>query len=165
MLSINDQFTHTTVTNYEIIAKHKWRWTILQLFDLVIFYEVYKSHQIEKKTDRLRWLHSMEATLEAAPQIILQIIYLLRNNEEDTQTIVLIGLILSILKLGITAVNADDIQVTRQAKSKLDLKFWIRFFFRFTEITSRVFVYVLIWITMGVFWLGIIILFHLINNI
>ena len=148
------------------VETHRCRWASLQLLDLVVYYEVYKSHLENRRTNRLRWLHSMEATLEAAPQIVLQIIYLLTEGERSGHaTTVTIGLLFSILKLGVTAINSDESAVTDAAKGRCTRKYWIRSFFRFSEITSRVFIYVLIWVTMGLFWLGLLILFHVINNL
>lgn len=83
---------------------------LTQFLDVYIFFEVFHSYQIKRKTDKLKWITSMETSLEAAPQVILQLVYLLNETNVDNLKItnlVLLGLFFSVTKLGTTAIHAD----------------------------------------------------------
>ena len=83
---------------------------ILQFLDVYILIEVFRSHQKQKKTDKLVWINAMEASLESAPQILLQLVYILKfgfNDEFGSTNLVLFGLLFSVAKLGNTVIAAD----------------------------------------------------------
>ena len=139
---------------------------ISQVLDLYIFVEVFASHQNKKKSDRLRWINKMESALEAAPQIILQSVYLITRKTTELNTLVVLGLIFSVLKLGTTIISADKLSVTRDAKDfHISYKYYIRFFFRIFEISSRVFLYVLICVIINGYVFGVIMVLHVIHNL
>ena len=102
---------------FDSISKHlsvckRLQYGVLQFLDVYLFFEVFQSIQIGKKTQKLRWINSMEAALESAPQIILQTVYLLLYEDVEsvsTNSLVTLGLCFSISKLGTTAIGADKL--------------------------------------------------------
>ena len=158
-------------TSYRKGKYKRFIYGLMQFFDVYIFYEVLQSHQNQRKTDRLYWINAMEASLESAPQLILQLVYLVKyasisNGQNTPSTIVAFGLFFSVYKLGMTVMGADKNCVVKEAKSfTKSYKYYVRFLFRICELGSRVFMYVLIWSVFGGFVFGIIVLIHFIHNI
>ena len=96
----------------------RFLFALVQFFDFYIFYEVFASIVVQHKSDRLLWINAMEASLEAAPQIVLQTVYLIQqsqkqdtnnNNGNNDSFLVVLGLFFSVWKLGATVIGADKV--------------------------------------------------------
>ena len=56
----------------------QWFEVALQLADFKILKEIFVFQSDQSAIDSIRWLHKMEALLEAGPQSLLQLVYILR---------------------------------------------------------------------------------------
>ena len=144
-----------------------WYYGVLQFFDLYIFKEIYQSHLKGKKTDRLRWISNLEAILESAPQILLQLVYLMqstRGNISDNSPIVLFSLLISVMKLGSRGISNDAVHVTKESNDSRKYRWWIRAFYRIFELAGREFMFVLMWLIVGEYFLLMVILIEIAHN-
>ena len=114
-LSLAVLLTYRIVSSYSVYhairtKKGKLVGALLQFLDVYILYEVLKSHRKHKKTERLLWISAMEAALEAVPQLVLQIVYLVKHSDqESTNSLVVLGLFFSVCKLGTTVMSGDKL--------------------------------------------------------
>lgn len=82
----------------------------------------------------------------AQSQIMLQAVYLLMADgaaDGDNGVFVAIGLVLSTLRVGSTAILNDARHVTKESNGVKKKKFWLRAAFRATEIMARQLMFVL----------------------
>ena len=130
-------------------AQRGWRDTILQVLDLQLFVDVYRSFEDVKPTDSLYWIRAMEAVLESCLQILLQFVYLYQEND----VLVWLSLFGSMGSLVFSLLHYTDVVfVFEDGESFCEsIKWYIayasRFLFRLFEVTSRCMVLALIWST------------------
>ena len=143
LLSFSIIIVYRTISAYNVfnaISKHlsclqRFGIAFLQFLDVYIFFQVFRSAQINSKSDKLRWISSMEAALESAPQIILQMVYLLQYESVENisaNSLVTLGLFFSVSKLGTTAIAADNLvrpNIYLYSVQKYDVQFLICVFF------------------------------------
>ena len=122
-----------------------------------------------------KWLQNMEAMLEAFPQLIIQMFFLIQTTEIDnnssvdifgTQLFVLCSIIFSILSLTNKAVSEDKplFEAEKWKKTKCTCKppfiknpqYLIRVMFRILDVSSRIILIVLVWSIFGGFILLIV---------
>lgn len=150
-----------------------WRFFV-QLFDLEIFRAVWVNYKTKSDTPSSpqRWIQNLEAILEAFPQTLIQLFYVMKTSSLDS--FVVLSLSASLYAIVTKTVTEDKIlfkEKWKHAQFKLlSMKYWkkgecisklfvIRFFFRFMDITSRICIILLVWIVIGGF--SIIIVFGL----
>eukprot|EP01084_Bolivina_argentea_P296579 510807_1 len=144
---------------------------LLQFVDLMMLKAVYLNYKYKTNEpgNAQRYLQILEATFESAPQIVISMIFILKT--QTTDVLVLISTVSSLWTLT-SRVKNDDKHLLEEdwRNSDFSLKkfpcvnFLYLFrviFWRFFEITTRVFLLCLIWIAMGGFALIIIMGFEL----
>ena len=139
----------------------------LQFLDLMMVKAIYLNYKFatDEPGNAQRYLQILEATFESAPQILIAVLFIVKTETADA--LVLISTISSLWTLT-SRVTSDDKQLLKDDWKKIDFNikkcpFCLnhRYLFRvicwrFCEITSRVFLLVLIWIVIGGFALIII---------
>ena len=121
--------------------------------------------QCDEPCSPQRWLQNMEAMLEAFPQLIIQMFFLIQTTDVDSNTIgaqlfILFSIIISLLSLTNKAVSEDkplfNSPQWQQAKWKCkppfikkNPQYLIRVLFRIFDVSSRVIIIVLVWSVLG----------------
>eukprot|EP01084_Bolivina_argentea_P078604 142649_1 len=150
----------------------------LQFIDVMMVKAIYVNYKLN--TDQpgaaQRYLQILEATFESGPQLLISILFITKTYDPNVaiDPIILLSIIASIWTLTSRVTSDDKLILYNSWKEPLlsDYKFpyihyinWRYVFrvicWRFCEISSRVFVLVLFWITMGGFALIIIMLIEL----
>eukprot|EP01084_Bolivina_argentea_P016858 31495_1 len=135
---------------------------ILQFFDLLIFEEIYESHdKIRQKvklkdekaaiesTISFKYVRNMEATFESIPQAILQLVFVMRTSE--IKIIFIISILQSIISMSNSVLNHDNTQMQddefKEYKQRLPptLKFVKHAISRLAEIAYRIGLLALLW--------------------
>eukprot|EP01084_Bolivina_argentea_P026330 48955_1 len=146
---------------------------VLQLFDLLMMKAVFTSYKLNaaEPTTMQRYLGLLEAILESAPQILLNMIVILKFTEEGIHpsSIVLVSLLFSLWSL-VSRVIADDKLIFKEEWVSLEFeydkcpivnKYYVfRSLFRWFEISNRICIWTLCWVSLGGFALSIIIGFE-----
>eukprot|EP01084_Bolivina_argentea_P290313 498633_1 len=110
--------------------------SILQLFDLLIFVEIYQAHakvlsKIRNKdpapvdsTLSFKYIRNFEAIFESIPQSILQLVYVIRTGETGTDiAIFAISIIQSIVSMTNSVINSDNTQMVDDKWKKYRQRF------------------------------------------
>ena len=151
------------------------------LIEFMIYRAIWVNYilQCDRPCSPQQWLQNMEAMLEAFPQLIIQMFFLIQttggNNDssdiyidiDGTQLFVLFSIMFSILSLTNKAVSEDRPLFNelkwQQAKWKCkppfikkNPQYLIRVLFRIFDVSSRVIIIVLVWSIFGGFILSII---------
>eukprot|EP01083_Nonionella_stella_P123037 370511_1 len=142
---------------------------ILQLFDLLIFQEIFESHrkiisQMENKTvgNRVestlsfKYVRSMEAIFESIPQAVLQLVYVMRTGTkiEDLEIFV-ISIIQSMISMTNSILNNDYTRMQEDKWKKFKQRFPPTIHFlrhalcRLCEVTYRIGLLALFWTVCG----------------
>lgn len=143
-----------------------WIRIVSQLFDLEIFRAIwvnYKLHRVAPSSPQ-RWIQNLEAMLEAFPQTMIQLYFVIKT--KTNQVFVILSLILSLYTM-ISKVVSEDKLIFEQEWQEIHLKllslkylrkgkccssrYMIRLLFRCIDITTRVSVVLLMWIVVGGF--------------
>eukprot|EP01084_Bolivina_argentea_P025301 47041_1 len=113
--------------------------SILQFFDISIFFEVYQSHLHQATTDNLSYLSKLEKTFESSPQLILQVYVLMRElaQFQDISPITVVSIIFSLISLSSKVIHDDSQMFLKEANKKHKFAFFSRSLFRVCEISAR----------------------------
>eukprot|EP01083_Nonionella_stella_P017990 50333_1 len=158
---------------------------ILQLFDLLIFTEIYESHRkvvhqiknkkIKDKTSPIestlsfKYVRQMEAVFESVPESVLQLVYVMRSastGDVDVEIFV-ISILQSIISMVNSITNNDYTRMQGEAFSKYKQRLpptWECFkhvLCRLAEVIHRIVLLALLWTVCGGFVFGIAIIFEL----
>jgi len=139
---------------------------LMQFFDVLIFYEIYKAHkkitnQIEHRiigdkkkiidsTLSFKYVRQMEAVFESIPESILQLIYVMRTSN-IINPIFIISISLSIISMTLSILNHDGIRMQDEKWEKYKKKFPPSRQFaqhaviRFSEVSYRIGLLSLLW--------------------
>eukprot|EP01084_Bolivina_argentea_P064995 118489_1 len=140
-------------------------YAIYQLLDVLMIKCVYTNYQLDttQPSNAQRYLQTMEAIFESAPQILISTAFLIKTSQTTISVTVIASLFTSLFSLS-ARVSADDkvmLQedwkepILRDEDDKwkfpfINIKYIIRvFFWRFLEISSRITLLVLCWINLG----------------
>eukprot|EP01084_Bolivina_argentea_P122265 216670_1 len=148
---------------------------LLQFFDLMMVKAIYLNYKLDTNEpgNAQRYLQILEATFESAPQITISVLFILKTiNTSNVDSIVLISTISSLWTLTSRVTSDDKTLLQKHWKSiEFDILQFPRIcnvrylfrviFWRFFEITSRVFLLCIFWIVVGGFALTIIMTFEL----
>eukprot|EP01083_Nonionella_stella_P175224 609630_1 len=141
---------------------------LLQCFDLLIIKTIWLNYKLNNKepTNPQRYLHVLEATFESCPQILLSVGYLFKSEQETSPlSMIYVSVLFSLWSL-VGRVTIDDkiLFDENHEESKtwinaecrcgrcpcINWRYLFRVFgWRFIEITSRVFLMVLLWLNVG----------------
>jgi len=140
-------------------AQRGWRDTLLQVLDLQLLVDVYRSFEDVKATDGLYWIRAMEAVLESSLQILLQFVFLY----QATDAVVWLSLFGSMGSVIFSLLHYTDVIFTDEQSEEeveqascceriwLKIRWYVgyvlRFLFRLCEVTSRCMVLALVWST------------------
>ena len=143
---------------------------ILGILDLTMFKAIYVGYILDRKspTNIQRYIGLLEATLESFPQLILSTLYVTTTVAYETESIsvlIIISLLSSLYAL--TARVASDDKHIYNTNWKgircnlctfpcINLRYILRVLMRFMEISSRLILYVLLWVNLGGFYTSII---------
>ena len=139
---------------------------VLQFFDLLIFRSLTISwkNNCSEPTSPQKMLQKWEALFEACPQIILQIIYILKssgsenvggnsgnnnnnnNNNAENEYLVIFSLIFSIVTLCSRFISDDAMNYHGHLVKKHKIDLFMLKFFRICDITTRLVTLSMIWI-------------------
>eukprot|EP01084_Bolivina_argentea_P129564 228810_1 len=146
---------------------------VLQLFDILIFRTIFINYQLGRKEpcNPQRYLQILEATFESAPQLLLNLGYILRSSMEQNtvSTIVVVSAVFSLITLTTRVADDDKLLVSKEWKDvdfkcgcpMVNSKWALRVFgWRFLEISTRMCVCCLIWINLGGVAIIVILLFE-----
>ena len=166
-LSISILIFHRIVSSFGIwLINKNWLNVVLQLMDVLMIRSVYTSYKLgrDEPSTSQRYLGILEATFEAMPQLLLNMVFISKTGQFNT--IIMISFVSSLLSLT-QRVSSDDIVLFENEWKYLELKlkscpiinykFLFRVFVRFLEISSRVSLLTLMWINLGGLATGIII--------
>ena len=97
---------------------------IFQLLDIELFRALYINYLGNKTEpcDPQRFITAMEASLESAPQALIQMIYLVKTNTFDSSIIILVSFLSSLWSIITKLVSDDKIIVVEKAK-RANVKF------------------------------------------
>ena len=101
------QFTHKSLTHL-----------IFQLLDIELFRALYINYLANKTEpcDPQRFITAIEASLESAPQALIQMIYLVKTNSFNSSIIVLVSFLSSVWSIITKLVSDDKSVVVEKAK-------------------------------------------------
>ena len=150
----------------------------LQFIDFMMIKAIYLNYKLntEEPGNAQRYLQILEGTFESGPQILISILFITKTYDPNVgiDPIILISAISSIWTLTSRVTSDDKLILHDEWKSSLlpDAKFpyinhlnWRYFvrviFWRFFEISSRVFILALFWVAVGGFALIIVMSFEL----
>eukprot|EP01084_Bolivina_argentea_P209368 356643_1 len=143
---------------------------VYQFFDVLMLKAVYANYKLktDEPSNAQRYLQVLEATFESGPQILISMAFILKTNVWDG--IVLVSIFASLWTLTSRVASDDKSVVADRWKSiEFTYKRWPivnwRYifrviFWRLSEITNKISLYTLIWLSIGGFSLIIIILFE-----
>lgn len=119
-------------------GENDWKDSFLQLFDVLLFVEIYKSHKkliesifdgslfdttnpdkVEVNNDaidssmKFKYLRSLEACFESTPQAVLQLVYLMRN-EDKIEALYVISIFQSIVSMTNCMINEDNVYMAHE---------------------------------------------------
>eukprot|EP01083_Nonionella_stella_P017272 48288_1 len=107
-LSLSCMVVYRVISSYVIYGLTKsWLRVFTQLLDIELFRVLYVSHkyQLSRKSSPQRLIGLLEAVFEAAPQTLLQIIFLMKT--DGVNTIILLSVTLSLLNLTSSVISDD----------------------------------------------------------
>ena len=145
----------------------QWHRILIQFFDLELFRALYVNY-ISRSDDPCnpqRWIQSLEAILEASPQALIQLFYLIKTRTigSDASNVVYFSLGWSLWSIASKAISEDKIAFKEQfQKSSVKCKqlpsyfclrkgYLTRWVFRIIDVLYRVSVLILIWLILGGF--------------
>jgi len=144
---------------------------ILGAFDLLWVKSIYIAYKLKRKdpTNIQRYIGLLQSTLESLPQLLVSLLYatiMASNRNVNINPIIIISLISSLYSLTKRVID-DDSNIVYDDWKRLDInikscpvvniKYIFRVVFRFIEISSKLILYVLMWINIGPLFTGIII--------
>ena len=138
-----------------------WFDTFLNFFDFYLFKEIFASHNSGNKTDLMQFLQKIEKIFESSPEFILQTFVLLRSDASYTniQAILtqLISISLSVYAISNKLISDDSKAFIESSGANTSWKphklFVFRVLYRICEVTSNLFLFVIIGVFFGAFWL------------
>eukprot|EP01083_Nonionella_stella_P140444 430713_1 len=165
---------HKIVSCGAIYALTRSLWDVfLQFIDFMMLKAIYLNYKLhtEEPGNAQRYLQILEGTFESGPQILISLLFITKTYNPDTppDPIILISAISSIWTLTSRVVSDDKLLLKDEWKSAflegnkfpwinhLNWRYVVRVLcWRFCEISSRVFILVLLWVAVGGFSLAII---------
>eukprot|EP01084_Bolivina_argentea_P011326 21169_1 len=131
---------------------------VLQFMDIELFRILYVSHKmgLNAKSSPHRLISVLEAVFEAAPQGVIQIIFLV--NTKSLSTVVMISSILSFINLTATIISDDKVFLDIKWKTTIGdhdnqyqsiLPFIYLYTFRVLDVPSKILSYVFMWYFAG----------------
>eukprot|EP01084_Bolivina_argentea_P005123 9678_1 len=134
---------------------------LYQIFDVLMVKCIWTNYQLDtdEPSNSQRYLQTLEATFESAPQILIATAFLVKASISDASAIVILSLITSFWTLS-SRVSADDKMMFQKDWKNIEfhynvfpcinIKYIIRvIFWRFLEISSRIILLCLVWINIG----------------
>ena len=112
----------------------------LQFFDFHLFLSVYRSSLVAHPTDTLYWIRTMEAILEAFPQIVISLVFLY----DAADLLVFVSLLGSLASIVFSLLHYTNV-VFAFVGIKGQITYWTRFLFRLCEVLGRAMTLALIW--------------------
>eukprot|EP01084_Bolivina_argentea_P250757 420300_1 len=144
LLSIAAMFAYRSISSYTIwrITDGDWKRVAMQFIDIELFEVLYISHRLKLKNESSpqRLLSVLEAIFEAAPQSMIQMIYLLKTG--NLSGVVFVSSILSFIFLTMTICN-DDKKFLNEFSRLIELI--TLYLFRICDIPASILTYVFIW--------------------
>eukprot|EP01083_Nonionella_stella_P125152 378422_1 len=165
-LSIAIIVTHRVVSAVAVYnLTHNPKYAVAQLFDVLMIQCIYTNYKLgtAEPSNAQRYLKTMEAIFESAPELLLQATYLIKTAQTTISLTVVASLLMSLWSLSST-VSADDKTMLKEEWKSVQFKdeddkwtfpfvnakYVIRVgFWRFLEISSRITLLVLTWINLG----------------
>eukprot|EP01084_Bolivina_argentea_P145985 255753_1 len=153
-LSLSAMMVYRIISSFIIYRiTHSLKRTLCQFFDLEVFYMVYIGHFMEltSKSSPQRLIASLEAVFEAAPQAVIQTIYLLKTG--DGSWIIYVSSALSFINLTLNVIGDDKNFLEIEWKTfnyfrRTELSiapFIFLYFFRICDVPSKILSYILFW--------------------
>eukprot|EP01083_Nonionella_stella_P141912 438103_1 len=147
---------------------------LLQFLDLELFRALYVNYLCDKNEpcSPQRWITSLEATFESTPQALIQTIFLVKVGSSSDSFVVVFSVVMSLCTI-ISKIVSDDRIISNLSASRLSLQFvaydckkcacisWsfvCRYIWRILDVSSRIFICSLLWLSMGGWYLFIIII-------
>eukprot|EP01083_Nonionella_stella_P006253 18194_1 len=144
---------------------------ILQFFDLMMVKAIYSNYKSEtdEPGNSQKLLQILEGTFESGPQIFISLVYLFKTKQSNN-ALILVSLLSSFWTLT-SRVNADDKNTIDRPWRDAELNYkgcpiinWryvVRVLLRYLEITHRILLLSLLWISLGGFAVGVILCFEM----
>eukprot|EP01084_Bolivina_argentea_P017570 32806_1 len=172
---------HKTISCGAIYALTKNMFDVfLQFIDFMMIKAIYLNYKLDTKEpgNAQRYLQILEGTFESGPQILISILFITKTYDPNTgiDPIILISTVSSIWTLTARVTSDDKLVLKDEWKHMLlsghkcpyinyvNWRYLVRVVcWRFFEISSRVFILVLLWIAVGGFALIIIMCLELIG--
>ena len=142
------------------------------LFEYMLYRSIYVNYRLECTTPSSpqQWIQNMESMLEAFPQLIIQMFYVIQIG--DLEPFVIISIVFSMLSMVNKTVSEDkalftkhdvfdnwqDPQWNRKKLPCVNPKYLIRLLFRIFDISHRVLIIVIVWYEFGGLILFVIVL-------
>eukprot|EP01084_Bolivina_argentea_P128795 227582_1 len=132
-------------------------YTICQLFDLLMVQCVWTNYQLDtdEPSNCQRYLQVLEAIFESSPQILISVVFLIKSTTSEISTVVIISLISSFWTLTARVASDDktmfgDVWKSPTVNKCINGLWFVRVvMWRFLEISTRIILLTLVWITMG----------------
>eukprot|EP01083_Nonionella_stella_P057275 150408_1 len=165
LLSISIILGHRVVSAVAVYnLTHNPMYSFYQLLDVLMIQCIYTNYKLgtNQPSNAQRYLQTMEAIFEAAPQILISTGFLIKTAQTTISVTVVVSLFTSLFSLS-ARVSADD-KVMLQDDWKeprikkggkwtfpyFNFKYFVRvFLWRFLEISSRITLLALTWINLG----------------
>eukprot|EP01083_Nonionella_stella_P268368 907200_1 len=153
----------SAVAVYNLTRKPMY--AVYQFFDVLMIQCVYTNYKLgtTQPSNAQRYLQTMEAIFESAPQILISTAFLIKSTTTSPSPTVIASILTSLYSLS-ARVSADDKVMLKdewkQPKHRnkegkwvwpfINIKYMVRvFLWRFLEISSRITLLVLTWINLG----------------
>eukprot|EP01084_Bolivina_argentea_P015073 28192_1 len=146
LLSIICMLTYRVISSFTIyrITKSVSR-VLLQFIDIELYHILYISHimHLNGTSSPQRLISMLEAVFEAAPQSLIQIIYLMKSGG-GTSNVVLLSVIFSCFNLTL-AIIGDDANLLEIKLKKHTGKFVLLYLYRLFDIPTKILGFAFLW--------------------
>eukprot|EP01084_Bolivina_argentea_P304872 526608_1 len=138
---------------------------LIQWLDFELFTTLYINYLCDKKepSSPQRWITSLEAVFESAPQALIQTIFLVKTETFQHNPIIVASLVFSLWSIVskiisddrgiaiITAKHANFVCASRKFKSCscISWQFMARYIWRILDVSSRILIASLLWVVLG----------------
>eukprot|EP01084_Bolivina_argentea_P160267 279113_1 len=160
-LAVGCMIVYRMVSSYTIFTiTNNWKRVMMQFIDIEIFHILYYSYEygLQGKSSPQRLISVLEAVFEAAPQSVIQMVYLMKTG--NLNGIILVSSVLSFINLTMTIIGDDknfigaefvkpwkdgDEKYFRNKSCWKFGKYMILYLFRVADIPSKILEYIFVW--------------------
>eukprot|EP01083_Nonionella_stella_P246596 855939_1 len=143
-LSIGSMVLYRSISAYKMYHITKsWKRTVMQALDIELYHVLFFSHKwgLSGSSSPQRLISILESVFEAAPQSVIQLVYLLATKNKSPMVIT--STVLSFINLTLSICGDDAKMLSVQFG---DIKWMLLYIFRILDVPSKLLFYVFGWV-------------------